>query len=153
MNQKVIVELQVHNAQKAIEFYQKVLKVKVKQLMKGSEMPQEETPSEVWELWKDKIIHCELTYQDNLIFIADLVHMNPDMQHSKEEDCHNVVYTVCLALDSEKEINDIFKKLSANGGEVIMNLADQFWGAKFGVVKDQFGVTWSLNFDHKMKLK
>lgn len=39
----------------------------------------------------------------------------------------------------------VFNKLS-EGGNVIMPLADTFWGAKFGMLVDRFGISWMLNF-------
>jgi len=32
----------------------------------------------------------------------------------------------------------------AAGCEVVMPIADQFWGARYGVLRDPFGMTWSI---------
>ena len=48
---------------------------------------------------------------------------------------------------SEEEIKTLFGKLSA-GGVVKQPLADQFWGATFGMLVDKFGVDWMLDY-HK----
>ena len=50
-----------------------------------------------------------------------------------------------LNCDSEDEINFIYEKLSQSGA-VIAPLADTFWGARFWMLKDKFGVFWSLNY-------
>jgi PhnB protein len=52
--------------------------------------------------------------------------------------------SLTLEFDNEKEIQNIYDKLSENGS-VLMELQDTFWGAKYGKVKDQFGITWDLN--------
>lgn len=47
--------------------------------------------------------------------------------------------------DDELEPQTVqFNKL-AEGGKVIMPLEKQMWGAVYGRVLDQFGVTWQFN--------
>ncbi len=29
-----------------------------------------------------------------------------------------------------------------------MPVADQFWGARFGMLTDRFGIQWMFNFEH-----
>jgi PhnB protein len=48
--------------------------------------------------------------------------------------------------ESEEEIERLFKALGA-AGTVLMPLADQFWGAKFGMLKDRYDIHWMFNFD------
>ncbi len=42
------------------------------------------------------------------------------------------------------EAERVFAALSA-GGTVTMPMADTFWGAKFGMVTDRYGVNWMVN--------
>ena len=51
-----------------------------------------------------------------------------------------------LYCESDEEIERLFKSLS-DGGTVIMPVADQFWGAKFGMLKDRYNVHWMFNFE------
>lgn len=53
---------------------------------------------------------------------------------------------VSLSLNCETaaEADQLFAALGA-GGTVKMALADQFWGAKFGMLVDEFGITWLVN--------
>jgi PhnB protein len=44
----------------------------------------------------------------------------------------------------------VFKKL-ADGGVVNMPLQDTFWGARFGMVTDKFGINWMTNCELKKK--
>jgi len=46
------------------------------------------------------------------------------------------------------EQDRMFGKLAA-GGKITMPLADQFWGARFGMLIDKFGVHWMMNCDAK----
>ena len=42
-----------------------------------------------------------------------------------------------------------WKRAVDAGVEVIMPLADMFWGARYGQVRDPFGVEWALNQPNK----
>lgn len=53
--------------------------------------------------------------------------------------------SIMVNCDSEKEAQDLFKKLEV-GGDVFMPLEKQFWGAWFGVVTDMYGIEWNLNY-------
>jgi PhnB protein len=48
--------------------------------------------------------------------------------------------------ESEDQINHVFEALSA-GATVSMPLQDTFWGARFGMLTDKFGVNWMFNYD------
>jgi PhnB protein len=50
--------------------------------------------------------------------------------------------------DTRKETKKLFDALSA-GGQVTMELADQFWGDYFGSCVDKFGVQWMFNCAEK----
>jgi PhnB protein len=51
---------------------------------------------------------------------------------------------VSMDCDTVAEIEQLYKAFS-EGGKVIMPLADQFWGARFGMLSDKFGINWMLN--------
>ena len=48
--------------------------------------------------------------------------------------------------ESEGEARRIFEGLSA-GGRVNMPLQKTFWGARFGMFTDKFGINWMVNYD------
>lgn len=50
-----------------------------------------------------------------------------------------------LRPDSRGDADRLFAALSA-GGQVIVPLADQFWGAYFGQLVDPFGISWLVEF-------
>ena len=54
--------------------------------------------------------------------------------------------SVCIDCSSEDEINRLYETLSA-GGQATYPLHDAFWGGKFGVLTDKYGVVWMLNSD------
>jgi len=52
--------------------------------------------------------------------------------------------SVSIDCDSLDEIERLFASLS-RGGDIRMPLMDAPWGARFGMLTDQFGIQWLLN--------
>ena len=52
--------------------------------------------------------------------------------------------TMSLATKDIAEGERVFAALAA-GGTVEMPLADAFWGARFGLLTDRYGIAWMLN--------
>ncbi len=61
---------------------------------------------------------------------------------------HDFTFTPAMSLfadcQSEAEIDRVFHAL-ANGGSVLMPLGNYGFSARFGWVRDRFGVSWQLN--------
>ncbi|HEY3741785.1 MAG TPA: VOC family protein [Bryobacteraceae bacterium] len=55
-------------------------------------------------------------------------------------------FSIAIECESVTEIDAMYAALSA-GGQQTMPVADAFWGARFGMLLDKFGVQWMLNFD------
>jgi predicted 3-demethylubiquinone-9 3-methyltransferase (glyoxalase superfamily) len=58
--------------------------------------------------------------------------------------------SIFVECDSENEIQTLFKKLSSNGGQIMVPLdnyktGDYGFGEKFGWCEDKYGVSWQLN--------
>jgi PhnB protein len=51
---------------------------------------------------------------------------------------------LCLATSDGDEGQRVFDALSKDGN-VEMPLGDAFWGGKFGMLTDKFGVQWMVN--------
>ncbi|MFN2440385.1 MAG: VOC family protein [Chitinophagaceae bacterium] len=51
-----------------------------------------------------------------------------------------------LDVDNAEELERVFNALS-EGGKVTMPLQDAFWGARFGMLTDKFGVNWMFNHE------
>lgn len=85
----------------------------------------------------DKIMHAFLKNNDLILMASDRMQEDPLVRGN--------TITLSINCESDEQINDLFAKLSA-GGKVVMPLADQFWGAKFGVLTDKYGMDWMLNF-------
>jgi PhnB protein len=83
------------------------------------------------------IMHSTLTHGSLVLHGSDMMHGEPVEG--------NTIY-LSLNCSSEAEIHQFFTSLSA-GGQVTLPLADQFWGATFGTLTDQYGKGWMLNYD------
>ena len=86
---------------------------------------------------KDRTMHASLTKGDVTIMASDTM---PGMEFVEG----NNVW-ININCESDEEIERFFGALG-DGGTVIMPLADQFWGAKFGMLKDRYGMHWMFNF-------
>ena len=124
------------NAEEAVNFYAEVLSGEVLMISRFADSPQP-----VDEDWKQKIMHARIAFgKDNILMISDGF---KGYDAPKESNIQ-----LSIEIDSVEEINAVFEKLSA-GGEVKMALQDTFWGARFGMLKDKFGISWMLN--HELK--
>jgi PhnB protein len=52
--------------------------------------------------------------------------------------------SLSLSTTDLAEAERVFNRLAA-GGNVEMPLADMFWGARFGMLTDKFGIDWMIN--------
>ncbi len=92
------------------------------------------------EDYKQKVMHGRLTFGENLIMISDAF-------KGQEVSTDGNIHLSVDVLETE-QIDTVFNKI-AEGGKVTMPLQDTFWGARFGMLKDKFGVNWMFN--HELK--
>lgn len=55
-------------------------------------------------------------------------------------------FSLCIDCSSAEELERLFTALGS-GGKVQMELQDTFWGARFGLLTDKFGVSWMFNLE------
>ena len=123
------------DAEDALNFYKDALGGEIIMISRYGDSPM---PSD--EDWKNKLMHSRLVFDGNLIMISDAFKGNK----AKKEG--NVQLSV--EVESIERIDEVFTKM-AEGGKVTMELQDTFWGARFGMLKDKFGVDWMFN--HELK--
>lgn len=119
------------NAEEALNFYAEVLGGKIEQLGRYGESPM---PSD--EDWKQKIMHARLVFDNNIIMISDSFKGNPVSTNGNIQ--------LSVEMDDVAKMNQVFEKMS-EGGKISMPLQDTFWGARFGMLQDKFGVSWMFN--------
>ncbi len=90
---------------------------------------------------KHHIMHSTLVKDDLLLMASDMI--GPE-GYIKGNDV-----ALSVNCNSENEIKTYFIKLS-QGGKILDDLKEQFWGAMFGVVTDKYGVRWMFNYDKSL---
>jgi PhnB protein len=126
------------NCETAMNFYKDIFDGEITMLSRFKEMPEEAMC--VPETAHDLVMHCTLQFRDCLLMASDTV----DSQNFKQGNN----YSISVNVDNEAEAATIFAGLS-DQGQIIMPFADAFWGGKFGMLVDQFGVQWMLSSAHK----
>lgn len=120
------------NCREAMEFYQNIF---------GGELyfqTHEESGQDASSEWKDKIMHAALTQGAVTLMGSD----------TEQASSRAAKITLSLNGDEEKELTDIFNRLS-EGGEVQYPLKKEFWGDIFGSFTDKFGVEWMVSIATK----
>ena len=120
------------NAEEALNFYAKVLGGEILSIQRYGDSPM---PSD--EDYKDKLIHARLAFDGNLIMISDVFKGRPVSTEGNVD--------LSIEVEQEGKIDEVFNNM-AEGGTVMMPLEDTFWGARFGMLKDKFGVHWMFNY-------
>src|SRR4051812_12099695 len=115
------------NAAKAIQHYERALGAKVESLMRFGDV--QGTPSAPEH--KDLVMHAVLKIDGQVIMASDT---RPDVPVSPGTNVH-----ITLNFDQPGDMAGRFDALAA-GGTVSMPLADTFWGARFGMLTDAYGV-------------
>lgn len=116
--------LVVNGAQKAVDFYKEAF---------GAEVIFLKTSKD-----GSKILHCEIRIGDSRIFVNDEF---PEMGSRGPK----LIGGSPVSLNLYVEDSDaLFERAVAAGATVIMPLADQFWGDRWGMVSDPFGHVWSV---------
>ncbi len=127
------------NAAEALAFYAKALNGKVLFQQTFGESPMPST-----EDMKDKIMHASFQAGQLALMVSDCP---PD-----KAAVNGSSVSLSLNFSDVKSIEETFKALS-EGANVTMELQDTFWGAKFGMLIDKFGMSWMFNHDYKKEDK
>ena len=118
------------NCKEAMEFYKTALDGEL-ELMDFST-----APMEVPEVYKTKILHSKLNFDDAVIMASDTMPNNPI----------NIGDNVSISIAAEsEEIGEKYFNSLSEGGKVIMPFSEAFWGSKFGMLEDKFGIRWMID--------
>ena len=86
----------------------------------------------------DHIMHCHLTDTKTPLMASDAMPGKPAQPGTN--------FTVSVSCDTSDEQDRFFSGLS-EGGTITMPLQQTFWGARFGMLTDTFGIQWMFNLD------
>jgi PhnB protein len=115
--------LAVDDAAKAIEYYTKAFGAKERVRM--------DAPG-------GKIGHAELEIGDSLVMLSDPF---PEASTKPPSELGGTSASVFLYVE---DVDAVVKKAVEAGATITMEVADQFWGDRFGTVTDPFGHVWSV---------
>jgi PhnB protein len=87
---------------------------------------------------ENRVLHARITKGSAVLMASDTM---PEMPFTQGNNIH-----INVDCDSLEEIERVFAAL-AEGGNVTMPLQDQFWGARFGMLLDKFGIHWMFNYE------
>jgi PhnB protein len=119
------------HAAAAIEHYEAQLGAEIDDLLRFGDMKEHPFGPEA----NERIMHALLRVGGARLMLSDLP---PGQPLTRGDDVQ-----VTLEFDDVEELTRSFEGL-AEGGEVTMALHDAFWGAKFGILTDKYGVCWKL---------
>lgn len=111
--------LQVRDSRAAAELYQKAFGAETVTMMEMG----------------GKIIHGFVRINGGNLFLSDPF---PEHGHPLEKP---QAFTLHLQVD---DADKWFARAVAAGLEVVMPVGDQFWGDRYGQLRDSFGVLWSI---------
>jgi PhnB protein len=129
------------NTEEAFNFYKSVFGGEFAMLQRFENSPGCDEMT-LAESDKDKIMHVALPIGNNVLMATDTL----ESMGQKLEEGNN--FSLSVSANSKEEADQIFNGL-AEGGNVEMPLADAFWGAYFGMLKDKFGIRWMVSHDPK----
>lgn len=129
------------NAAEALAFYAKALNGKtIFQQTFGESPMANDTPDEA----KSKIMHATFQAGDLTFMVSDSMPGQPVSGGTN--------LSLSLNFKTVPDIDKTFAALS-EAATITMPLQDTFWGAKFGMLTDKFGINWMFNHDYGKKEK
>ncbi len=124
------------NCKEAVEFYAKVFKTQVKNIMTYSQAPKsEEYP--LAPVDKDRIMYACLDFENMSIMFMDMPSNAPLTKGD------NINPTI--SVNDKNEVTRLFNELK-EGGAVFMELQKTFFCDWYGMVQDKFGINWHIMF-------
>jgi len=106
--------LNVNGAAEAIEFYKKAFGAEERARMPGP---------------NNKLMHAEIKIGNSIVMLSDAM-----MSPATQSNIHLYV----------EDVDAAWKRAVDAGAQVVMPIADQFWGDRYGVLSDKWNNRWSL---------
>ncbi len=122
------------NCREAVEFYAKVFRTEIGNLMTYSDAPPD--PSyPISEADKDKIMYAGIQFGNMVAMFMDMPSGAPLIKGN------NINPTI--SIDDKAEVERLFNELS-EGGSVEMELQKTFFSELYGMITDKFGISWQI---------
>jgi PhnB protein len=115
--------LAVDDAAQAIEYYKRAFGAKERMRMDAPD---------------GKIGHAELEIGDSLVMLSDPF---PQATTRPPKELGGTSASVFMYVE---DVDAVVKRAVDEGATMTMEVADQFWGDRFGSLQDPFGHSWSI---------
>lgn len=116
--------LTLKNSREAIEWYKKALGAEARTVVEGPTA--------------GSTIHAEIRIGDSSIFMAD----ETPMSHTKSVAALGAA-TASLTI-YVPDCDAVYDQAVKAGAQVVMPMADMFWGDRYSTIRDPFGCLWSI---------
>lgn len=128
------------NCEDAFKLYKSLFGGEYSYISRFGEMPPQDG-MEVPEEKKNQIMHVSLPINEHITLMGSDVGFGWE---SKTIVGNNI--SVSITADTKEQAEQFFSGLS-EGGQVIMPMADTFWGDYFGMLVDPFGINWMVSYN------
>jgi PhnB protein len=92
----------------------------------------------------ERVLHANLTMFGSEVMLHDeFPEFSPDVL--SPESRGGAGLTISINLAAPLDVDRAVKRAASAGAEVTMPASDQFWGARYGRVRDPFGHVWAFN--------
>lgn len=126
--------------EEAFSFYKNVFRTEyAEEIMRFGDVPPEEEMPPLSDEEKNLVMHVGLTLFDGYILRGS---DTPDSFGQAVKFGNNM--HIHIEVDTKEETDRLFNALK-EGGQIGMELAEQFWGDYFGNLTDKFGVQWMIS--------
>lgn len=88
-----------------------------------------------------KVMHATIQVGDSLVYLSDIF-VGSDLQHPQA-----LGGTAVNLHIRHRDIDDLWQQAVDAGATVTMQLANQFWGERYGRIFDPFGHSWAFGYD------
>lgn len=129
------------NCEEVFSFYKSVFGGEFLAIMRFNEAPPDVGFP---ESEGEKIMHITLPIGHGTVL------MGSDVPGSMEPATASNNFSISISADSEEEAARLFEGLSA-GGRVTMPFDKVFWGGKFGMLTDKYGIQWMVSHDESQQ--
>jgi PhnB protein len=123
------------NCEKALNYYKDVFGGEVEGLSRWSEMPKDAQGPPVTPETANRVMHANFRAPGVAFMASDAT---PEKRYGEGS------ISLSIGTNNVAEAERVFNLL-ADGGKVEMPMQDTFWGARFGMLTDKFGIDWMIN--------
>jgi PhnB protein len=126
------------NAEEAFTFYKSIFGGEFSKITRFKDLSNDEF--QVSEKEANKIMHIALPIGKNILIANDVPEiMGPTNENENRS-------KISISTESKEEADKLFNGLSV-GGQIEVPIGESPLGSYFGMLRDQFGIEWMVNFD------